>query len=188
MAVVLALDLATKTGFAVQRKDGTIRSGMVTLPPASKTPTGERLNRFRAWLTDTKNKHDNIDFVVWEQPVVRHVKAVAPLFQLVGTVCSWAEHHGIGYANDGVASATIKKFATGRGNAEKSEMIEAAKRLGFNITDDNEADALHLLRLTIEKNPDLRPHPRTHCDNLVHISQPVNRIMKDIERERLRAS
>ena len=188
MAVVLALDLATKTGFAVQRENGTIQSGMVTLPPASKTRTGERLNRFRKWLTETKNKHDNIDFVVWEQPVVRHAKAVAPLFQLVGTVCSWADHHGIGYANDGVASATIKKFATGCGHAKKKEMIQAARQLGFNITDDNEADALHLLRLTIENNPHLRSHPHQHCDNWVHISNPVNKIMEDIGRDRLRAS
>ena len=188
MAVVLALDLATKTGFAVLRKDGTIRSGMVTLPDASKTPTGERLNRFRNWLNDTKARQGDIDFVVWEQPVVRYANAVAPLFQLVGTVCSWAEHHGIGYANSGVASTTIKKFATGRGNAKKPEMIKAAQEKGFDIKDDNEADALHLLQLTIENNPHFRTHPRKSCENWVHISRPVNSIVEDIGRERSRAS
>ena len=45
-------------------------------------------------------------------------------------------------------SATeIKKFATGKGNANKEAMIEAAKELGYNPKDDNEADAIHIYRL-----------------------------------------
>ena len=39
---------------------------------------------------------------------------------------------------------TIKKHATGTGNAGKAEMIAARVR-GFNPQDDNEADALALL-------------------------------------------
>jgi hypothetical protein len=40
---------------------------------------------------------------------------------------------------------TIKKFATGKGNATKEEMIAAARSCGFNPVDDNEADALAIL-------------------------------------------
>ena len=46
-------------------------------------------------------------------------------------------------------SATeIKKHATGKGNASKPMMIEAARnKLGYTGADDNEADALWILDL-----------------------------------------
>lgn len=40
---------------------------------------------------------------------------------------------------------TIKRFITGKGNASKSEVIEAVKGKGFIPQDDNEADALALM-------------------------------------------
>ena len=48
-----------------------------------------------------------------------------------------------------VAVGTIKKFATGKGNADKAAMIQAARSMGYEVADDNEADALHLLRYAI---------------------------------------
>ena len=45
---------------------------------------------------------------------------------------------------------TIKKHATGKGNAGKDEMIIAAKSRGHDPKDDNEADALALLHWAIE--------------------------------------
>lgn len=44
-----------------------------------------------------------------------------------------------------VAPASLKKFATGKGNASKAEVLVAAvKRLGYDGADDNVADALWL--------------------------------------------
>jgi Holliday junction resolvasome RuvABC endonuclease subunit len=40
---------------------------------------------------------------------------------------------------------TIKRFITGKGNASKSEVIEAIHEKGFSPRDDNEADALALM-------------------------------------------
>ena len=45
----------------------------------------------------------------------------------------------------GVPVGTIKKYATGKGNANKAAMIAAMQALGFQPADDNEADALALL-------------------------------------------
>lgn len=39
----------------------------------------------------------------------------------------------------------IKKHATGKGNANKEQMVEAVRALGFHPADDNEADAIALL-------------------------------------------
>jgi hypothetical protein len=45
---------------------------------------------------------------------------------------------------------TIKKHATGKGNAPKQVMIDAARAHGFNPADDNEADAIAILLWAIE--------------------------------------
>jgi Holliday junction resolvasome RuvABC endonuclease subunit len=51
---------------------------------------------------------------------------------------------------------TIKAFATGKGNADKSQMIAAAQRLlGSSVVSDDEADAIWILELA--KRPDCWP-------------------------------
>jgi Holliday junction resolvasome RuvABC endonuclease subunit len=50
----------------------------------------------------------------------------------------------------GVPVGTIKKHATGRGNADKQAMVAAARARGFSPADDNEADAIALLLWAIE--------------------------------------
>ena len=51
----------------------------------------------------------------------------------------------------GVPVGTIKKHATGKGNAGKEAMIEAMQLLGHPVTDDNEADALALLHWALDQ-------------------------------------
>ena len=46
---------------------------------------------------------------------------------------------------------TIKKHATGKGNANKAAMIATMQALGFQPADDNEADALALLHLAMAR-------------------------------------
>ena len=54
--------------------------------------------------------------------------------------------NGIEYK--GYSASEIKTHATGKGNANKAQVIEAAReRLGYQGNDDNEADALWLLSL-----------------------------------------
>jgi Holliday junction resolvasome RuvABC endonuclease subunit len=47
-----------------------------------------------------------------------------------------------------VAINTVKKFWTGRGRAEKIAMIAAAQARGYDVDDDNEADAIAILDYT----------------------------------------
>jgi Holliday junction resolvasome RuvABC endonuclease subunit len=56
---------------------------------------------------------------------------------------AWAEANKIPYR--GIPVATIKRHVTGKGNADKGAVIAAVRALGFDPTDDNEADALALL-------------------------------------------
>ena len=61
---------------------------------------------------------------------------------------AWCEHHEIQY--EGVPVGTIKRFATGKGNAGKDAVIAAIKARGFRPADDNEADALAILLWAID--------------------------------------
>lgn len=45
-----------------------------------------------------------------------------------------------------VTPSSVKRFATGRGNADKAAMIAAARQLGADPANDDEADAFHLRR------------------------------------------
>lgn len=66
----------------------------------------------------------------------------------LGHLTAWCEHHNIPY--QGVPVGTIKKHATGKGNAGKDEMITSVRERGHTPVDDNEADALALLHWAIE--------------------------------------
>jgi Holliday junction resolvasome RuvABC endonuclease subunit len=68
----------------------------------------------------------------------------------MATLTSWAELRGIPY--EGVPVGTIKRHATGKGNADKEAMIAAARERGFSPADDNEADAIAILHWAIETN------------------------------------
>jgi len=52
----------------------------------------------------------------------------------------------------GVPVGTIKRHATGKGNADKEAMVVAARARGFSPADDNEADAIAILHWAIETN------------------------------------
>lgn len=74
------------------------------------------------------------------------------------------EHHDIPYS--GVPVGTIKRHATGKGNAGKDQVIAAMRALGHRPGDDNEADALALLTLAVSlaaiaSAPSAHPTKRT---------------------------
>jgi hypothetical protein len=68
----------------------------------------------------------------------------------MATLPAWAELRGV--PDEGVPIGTIKRHATGKGNADKDAMIAAARARGFSPADDNEADAIALLLWAIATN------------------------------------
>ena len=48
-----------------------------------------------------------------------------------------------------IPPTSLKKFATGRGNAKKIDMILSSTKKGFETNDDNLADAFHLARMAM---------------------------------------
>ncbi|MGL9779368.1 MAG: Holliday junction resolvase, partial [Wolbachia sp.] len=95
---------------------------------------------FRSWL----NSLQDISVVYFEE-VRRHLGTDAAHCYggFFAVLAAWCEGEKIPYK--GVPVKTIKRFITGKGNASKSEVIEAIREKGFSPQDDNEADALALM-------------------------------------------
>ena len=165
--VILALDLGTTTGWALRSANGPVAHGFVSFKSQRFEGGGMRYLRFGRWLADmlalsgqksgsqtgSQTNLTGIGAVYFEE-VRRHlgVDAAHVYGGLLATLTAWCEHHQIPY--QGVPVGTIKRHATGKGNAGKAEVIAAMKALGHPVTDDNEADALALLHWALAQGAD----------------------------------
>ncbi len=148
-STILALDLGTTTGWALRGYDGLITSGTTSFKPGRYDGGGMRYLRFTNWLTELDRLAGPIE-AIWYEEVRRHAGTDAAHVYggLMASLTSWGELRGVPY--QGVPVGTIKKYATGRGNADKQAMIAATRARGFTPTDDNEADAITILLWAIE--------------------------------------
>jgi hypothetical protein len=146
---ILALDLGTTTGWALRGFDGLVTTGTASFKPGRYDGGGMRYLRFTNWLTELDRLSGPVG-TIWFEEVRRHAGTDAAHVYggLMASLTSWAELRGIPY--EGVPVGTIKRHATGKGNANKAAMIAAAKARGFSPADDNEADAIAILHWAIE--------------------------------------
>ncbi len=148
---ILALDLGTTTGWALRGSDGHITSGSESFRPQRFEGGGMRFLRFRRWISEIQKSIPELQNLYFEE-VRRHagVDAAHAYGGFLATLTAWCEHHQIPY--QGVPVGTIKKHATGKGNAGKEDVIAAIRARGHAPADDNEADALALLHWAIEQH------------------------------------
>jgi Holliday junction resolvasome RuvABC endonuclease subunit len=104
-----------------------------------------RFVRFHAWLNEMMAA--GVPDAVYFEEVRRHlgVDAAHVYGGFLATLTAWCESNGVPY--QGIPVGTIKKHATGKGNAGKDQIIAAMREKGHAPRDDNEADALALLHL-----------------------------------------
>lgn len=154
-ATILALDLGTTTGWALRSSDGAVTSGTVSFRPSRYDGGGMRYLRFRGWLDQLVTDVGGLSAVHFEE-VRRHAGTDAAHVYggLLATLTAWCEQHAVAY--QGVPVGTIKRFATGKGNADKAAMLAAMQARGFSPADDNEADALAILLWAIETQGGVR--------------------------------
>jgi len=139
---VLAIDPGTLCGWALQ--DGAQRySGTWNLKPTRSDGGGMRYVRLKRCLGEI----GRVDLVVYEE--VKHHKGTEASHIYGGielALTGWCEEQNPKIPYTAVPVGTIKKHATGKGNADKDTMIAAfTKRNGYAPFDDNEADAWFLL-------------------------------------------
>jgi Holliday junction resolvasome RuvABC endonuclease subunit len=144
---ILSLDLGTTTGWCMGGAPHMLVSGVMKLKPGRFDSSSMRFVRFLKQLNDLMAL-EKPDFVVYEE-VRRHAGTDAAHVYggLMAHLQVWCDDNDIPY--EGHPVGTIKKFATGKGNADKDAMIAAVKAWGHRPADDNEADAIALCRLKL---------------------------------------
>lgn len=155
---LIALDLGTHTGWStLQVDDGGPRLWFVgewDLTPGRHSDGGMRFARFQAELRRLVDSLGHCDFLFYEEVAAHKGTAAAHVYGgLVAVAQLVCKERDIPY--EGVPVGTIKKHATGKGNANKSAMVDAALNLyaphvsgvepgGYLPITDNMADALAL--------------------------------------------
>lgn len=147
---ILALDLGTKCGYALRRRDGTIVHGTEVFTPRQRQHEGQRWVNFRAWLGRIIEA-EQVHVIAFERVVFAHSSASASDVYggFLAHMQALAAVRNIECV--GVAVPTVKKHWTGSGRADKGAMIAAAKRRGFRPNGDNAADALAVLSWACEQ-------------------------------------
>ena len=140
MTDILALDLATKTGWAHSNGN----SGVQDFAPRRGDSPGMRWIEFKAWLCRVLDLCPT-NVIAYEQAHHRGGAPTHVAHSLISIVETVATEREIELTNR--HTATIKKHALGKGRGDKSEMMAAARQRGWQPQDDNEADALWLLDL-----------------------------------------
>lgn len=140
---LLALDIATKTGFCTRTT-----SGVWNLKPRADETSGMRLIKFRGKLVETCQA-EGIKIIVFELPAIYGKFPNIVGIEMAGVLKYFCAEHGIDHK--GYPPTVIQKFATGKGKSNKELMIKIAKeKYGVECESDDEADALHLYHLAIQ--------------------------------------
>ena len=141
---VLGIDQATSTGYAIADENGNILlSGHIAFTGSR----AEKLLAFHRWLESFVFEHTPT-IIAHERP---HFRGGAATELCVG-LCALIAMTGCAHAIPvhAVQSMVLKKWATGNGRAEKSDMTAAAQKFvekPLNVKKDNdEADAIHIAR------------------------------------------
>lgn len=142
---VLALDCATRTGWAVAQDGQVIASGMWDFRRQKGEHPGHLYRRFRQWLEETAWMYQPETFA-YEQAHQRGRAATEMAMAMTTRVVEEAAKTTAPVL--AVHTGTIKLWFTGNGAADKQAMHDRAWQvLGRVPVDDNEADAVALALL-----------------------------------------
>ena len=142
----LAIDLGTTMGWAVKKGDTQkIYSGTVSFKEKTRLcGAGLRFYEFRNWLDLVISRLDGLECVYSEAVVAHSATQAAQIYGgFAATLQVWCADNEVPLK--GFPVGTIKKNFTGRGNANKKDMMAEAVRRGYNPSTDNAADAIAIL-------------------------------------------
>lgn len=137
----LALDLAGLLGWAANPYDDRPRFGSHQLP-STADDVGKYIAAYDDWLC-AMLEFEEPAVVIYEAPSIFMKTTPITIEKLVGLathtqlVC-----HRRGIRRYSANPSQVKKHWTGKGNAKKPDMVARARRCGFKVRDDNEADAI----------------------------------------------
>lgn len=138
---ILAFDPATETGWAaVDSEDiSTLKWGNCKIPNKKDTKKWIWYENMVAGLV----KIFKPELIVVEMPVINHVGATIHHAKLVVIIEKICQQNDIEYKE--VPPNMVKKFFTGKGNADKQEMLSASRMFGYGGDNHNVSDAILIL-------------------------------------------
>lgn len=168
---VLALDLSlTSTGYAWRDDTGQPIYG--TLDPKGRRGA-ERLAWIRDRILHLTDTEVYADLVAIEGYAFARPNQAHQVGELGGVIRLALWDAGIAYVI--VAPSSVKKYATGKGNASKNAMLVAAgRRLGYAGDSNDEADAawLHALVMDAEGAPVVEV-PKVHREAVTAVRESM---------------
>lgn len=137
---ILGLDLSTKAGVCVVESGKTVLYGEEV---EFKKQTGwERVSSIAAAIMEVHGEYKP-DLVVIEQLFIGHTSSAIILAEINTVVRYFLWQEGIEYID--VPATSLKKWLTGKGNAQKDVMmLEVYKQFGYSAKTNNVADAVAL--------------------------------------------
>lgn len=143
---VLGLDIATHTGYYSVHESGTWNF------TESKRRNGNKMHgAFRVMLLAFIRRYGIRRIVAEDVSVNRHFYDIQRLAELRGILLEVCDEMDLPEP-EFVNPATLKKFATGDGRADKAVMIRACReKYRYEPVDDNAADACHLYHYYLRK-------------------------------------
>lgn len=143
---VLAIDLGTNLGWALHSERG-VESGVLHLTKNCKKGAFSKAGyaRLYSFLACVYAKSKGFILAVEIPHCGKFLAANRILFGLLGVVEMFVQVHEVPVTE--YRPTAIKKYWTGKGNADKKAMLEATKKRGFAIKDHNESDAAAMLHL-----------------------------------------
>ena len=158
---IIAIDPGTSCGYAWS-DDGNVhvaQSGVWDLKPRRHEGGGMRYLRVKRYIKELCELQPLVAVFYEEVRGHKGTDAAHIYGGIVAVIAAHCEENAIPY--QGIPVGTIKKRATGKGNANKQAMIDAANaRFALNphpglnepsIKDDNQADALWILQCGIDE-------------------------------------
>jgi Holliday junction resolvasome RuvABC endonuclease subunit len=139
---ILAIDQASNCGWKTKNAHG-----VWDFNTRKDESSGMKMLRFRSKLKEVCEL-EQINLIVYERVAGRHANSIIHASKMVAMIETFCEENNIEYK--AVSATEVKKFATGKGNANKDKMIEAARlKYGYEGNDDNEADAILIYHHTL---------------------------------------
>lgn len=163
--MILALDLATSTGWCSGAGDQTPAFGAVKMPDTGEE-VGPFLDFWERWLTkkidavleeaglDPRERPESPVYLIFEAPLLPKAKLdrQGHLVQAPTSVATTRKLQGLAGVTEMVGFRrglevrevflqTVKKELAGKGRADKADMMRAAKRCGLEVRTTDEADA-----------------------------------------------
>ncbi len=136
----IGIDPATKCGYAVILDDASqLAGGTWKLERRAGDGAGMLYVRFQKLFAELLDAFPG-SVVAYEQQANRFAGSAHVGLGIISHIQRLCEERNVPYT--GVAFSTVKKAATGKGNADKKAMIAAAIAQWGEVVDDNHADAL----------------------------------------------